>query len=116
MITPRQLRMARAALDLSLRDLAAALNLSAMALSRYENGDLGVMSVQTVLALGDFFTVRGVFFGPRDGVCVGHNVFHSERWLGLACYQMLKEAGISPTSRELLDAYARATLGVEEEP
>ena len=114
MITPRQLRMARAALDLSLRDLGAALDLSAMALSRYENGDLSVMSIQTVLEIGAFFGAHGVYFGPRDGVCVGQNVFASERWLGLACYQLLKDNGISPSSRELLDAYQRATLGVEE--
>jgi transcriptional regulator with XRE-family HTH domain len=115
MLTPRQLRMARAALDLSLHRLGQCVGKSDMALSRYENGDLSAMSVQTVLEIEAFFTTAGVYFGPKDGVCYGQNVFHQERWLGLACYQMLKEAGIAPSSRDLLDAYDRA-MGQEEIP
>jgi transcriptional regulator with XRE-family HTH domain len=99
--------MARAALHLSLRELAARLDLSAMALSRYENTDTSAISVQTMQRIAAFFTAQGVFFGPKDGVCIGVDVFHSERWLGLACYQLLVEAGVTPTSRALLEAYAR---------
>lgn len=108
MISPCQLRMARAALHVPLRTLAASLGLSAMALSRYEHGDCAVISVATVLDIEAFFVAEGIFFGPKNGVCVGTNVFQSERWLGLACYQMLKDAGISPNSRQLLDAYDRS--------
>ena len=108
MLTPCQLRMARAALHVSLRTLGASLGLSGMALSRYENGDCSAISVATALDIEAFFVAQGIFFGPKDGVCVGTNIFQSERWLGLACYQMLKDHGISPTSRQLLDAYDRA--------
>jgi transcriptional regulator with XRE-family HTH domain len=111
MITPTQLRMARAALDLTTRDFGEHTGVSAMAISRYENGDTGVMSVETVRRLEDYCRDHHIFFGPKDGVCVGENVFATERWLGLACYQLLQEHGIQPSSRELLDAYTRSQGG-----
>jgi transcriptional regulator with XRE-family HTH domain len=111
MITPTQLRMARAALDLTTRTLGEKVGVSAMAVSRYENGDTGVMSVETMLHIEAFFHEHRVFFGPKDGICVGENVFASERWLGLACYHLLKEHGLQPSSRELLEAFERAQGG-----
>lgn len=107
MITPTQLRMARAALDLTTRALGEKVGVSAMAISRYEHGDLGVMGVDTIGHLEGFFREHRLFFGPKDGVCVGENVFASERWLGVACYQLLQEHGIQPSSRELLEAFQR---------
>ena len=114
MLTPIQLRMARAALALSTRALGEQLGVSAMALSRYENGDTAVMSVQTVQRLEVYFHEHRLFFGPKDGVCVGENVFASERWLGLACYQLLKDRGVQLSSRDLLEAYQRSAGKLEE--
>ncbi len=108
MITPTQLRMARAALDLTTRALGAKVGVSAMAISRYENGDTRVMSVETMVHVEAYFHEHRVFFGPKDGVCVGQNVFASERWLGLACYQLLKDHGIQPSGTDLLEAYQRS--------
>jgi len=108
MITPAQLRMARAALDLTTRQLGEAIGLSAMAVSRYERGDLSVMSVATAQRLAAWFTERRVFFGPADGVCLRQNAFAQERWLGLACYQLLRDHNILPSSSDLLTAYQRA--------
>ena len=108
MITPAQLRMARAALDLTTRQLGAVLGLSAQAISRYERGDRSVMSVDTAERVMAWFTAQHVFFGPADGVCLRQNVFAQERWWGLACYQLLKEHGILPSSSDLLTAYTRA--------
>ena len=112
MLTPTQLRMARAVLNLSLRALGASLGLSAMALSRYEQGDTTVLSVSTVARIQAYCQEWQVYFGPKDGVCVGTNVFLSERWLGLACYQLLQDHGIHPSSAELLEAEQRARAAV----
>jgi transcriptional regulator with XRE-family HTH domain len=106
-LTPTQLRMARAALRLTTRALAASVGLSAMAISRYEQGDTGVLSMATALRLTQWFKERRLYFGPKDGVCLGADVFASERWLGLACYELLREHGIPPSSADLLRAYAR---------
>jgi transcriptional regulator with XRE-family HTH domain len=108
MITPAQLRMARAALDLTTRQLGEAVGLSAMAVSRYERGDLSVISVATEQRLTVWFTEQRVFFGPADGVCLTQNAFAQERWLGMACYQLLRDHGILPSSTDLLTAYQRA--------
>jgi transcriptional regulator with XRE-family HTH domain len=102
-----QLRMARAALTLTTRQLGERVGLSAMAISRYEHGDTRVISVKTMQSLVTFFTTQRVFFGPKDGVCVGQDVFAGERWLGLACYRLLQDNGVHPTSRDLLEAFAR---------
>jgi transcriptional regulator with XRE-family HTH domain len=114
MLTPTQLRMARAALHLTTRDLGKRVQVSAMAVSRYENGDTGVMSVETVMRMERFFHEHRLYFGPKDGVCVGQNVFASERWLGLACYQLLKDKGIQPNSTDLLEAYHRSPGKLED--
>jgi hypothetical protein len=75
-----------------------------MAISRYEHGDTTVMSMATVTRLTAWFEAQRVYCGPRDGVCCGVNVFRSERWLGLACYQLLQDHGIQPSSADLLAA------------
>jgi transcriptional regulator with XRE-family HTH domain len=116
MITPLQLRMARAALALTTRELGTMVGVSAMAISRYERGDTGVMAVATIEKLTHYCHEQGVFFGPKDGVCYGENVFASERWLGVACYELLLEHHITPTSRDLLDAWHRAQQRAPEEP
>jgi len=107
-MSPTQLRMARAALALSARALGKAVGVSAMAISRYEHGDTAVMSMATVIRLTAWFEAQRVYCGPKDGVCCRANVFASERWLGLACYQLLLEHGIQPSSADLLAAGDRA--------
>jgi transcriptional regulator with XRE-family HTH domain len=107
-LSPRQLRMARAALDLSTRALGARVGLSAQTISRYERGHLGVLSLQTMERLVAFLTAQGVFFGPHDGVCLQEDAFADDCWFGLACYQILLDLGMHPSSRALLDAFKRA--------
>ncbi len=107
-MSPKQLRMARAALDLTTRALGQAVGVSAVAITRYEHGDTAVMSVATATHVAAWFEAQRVYFGPKDGVCLSANVFASERWLGLACYQLLQEHGIHPSSADLLAASDRA--------
>lgn len=103
-----QAHMARAALRLTTRALAREVGLSATAISRYERGDETALSVATAARLQNWFEQQRVFFGPKQGVCLGENVFYAERWFSLACYQLLQEASITPSSSELLAAYQRA--------
>ncbi len=107
-LTPTQLRMARAACALSVRTLGACVGVSGMAISRYERGDTQVLSVATAARLRHYFETQGLYFGPHEGVCCAVNVFQSDRWIGIACYQLLQEAGQTPSSQDLLAAYARA--------
>ena len=102
-----QLRMARAALQLTMRQFGAAVGLSAMAIARYERGDRSVMSVETAERLATWLEEQGVFFGPADGVCLKKNTFADERFFGNACWQLLHEHRIFPSSRELIEAHTR---------
>jgi transcriptional regulator with XRE-family HTH domain len=114
-MTPVQARMARAALQLSLRDLAAALQVSAMALSRYEASGEGI-GASTAEALETFFRSKGVFCGPGNSVCAGQDVLVQERFIVIALNQLLREAGIQPSSGDIIAAYERARRSLPEEP
>ena len=110
-ISPAQMRMARAAMGLSLREMGPAFEVSAMAISRFERGDCGVMSVETLERIRVFFLTRRVFFGPADGVCLNQDVFSGERWLASALWQLLTEAGIKPSSSEIIAAGKARGMG-----
>lgn len=75
MVTGTQMRMARAALHLSTRDLSQHVGVSANAISRYERGDYGVLSAETVVRITAFFSQQDIFFGPAHGVSVGVDSF-----------------------------------------
>ncbi len=100
--------MARAALRLSSRQVGEILGVSHGAICRYERSDEDVISLRTVMKAKEFFESKGIFFGPKDGVCVGQDAFTGDRWFTTACLQLLKEAGITPSSTELLAAHRRA--------
>jgi transcriptional regulator with XRE-family HTH domain len=104
MITHYQFRMARAALGLTTRELGAELNLSAMAISRFERGNETVISVATAKHAEAWFRDHQVFFGPKDGVCLGENVFAQERRILWALYRILRLAGIESSSSEIIVA------------
>ncbi len=108
MITAIQLRMARAAKNMSLRELGKELNLSAVAISRYEQGDSTVIAVDRITQIKRYFESAGIYFGPKNSIAIGENIFLHEKWLGLACYQLLVEHAIAPSSKELLEAVQRA--------
>ncbi len=66
-ITPLQARLARAALNLSLRDLADLTGLSRNTITRFELGQGAVHSANTA-RLQDVFEQRGVVFIAADEV------------------------------------------------
>ncbi len=107
-ITPTQMRMARAALNINMRDTAKAVKVSHNAIARYERGDETCMSVATVNRIAAWFIKQRVFFGPKDLVCVGSDSFYQERWMATACYQLMKEAKLAPGSTDLIAAYKRS--------
>lgn len=107
-ITPDQMRMARAALRLSTRAFGQALGLSAVAVSRYERGDESAISVATARRIAEWFEKQRVFFGPKDGVCIGEDVFSQDRWYTRGLFQLLKERDAIPSSTELIAACKRA--------
>lgn len=107
-MTPEQLRMARAYLQLTTRQLGEKLQVSAMAISRFERGDETVLSVATANNMEKWFADQRIYFGPKDGVCIGSNVFASDRWYSTALFKLLDEAGIHPSSTDLIEAGKRA--------
>jgi transcriptional regulator with XRE-family HTH domain len=106
MMSPESMRMARAALQMSLRDLGSELGVSANALSRYERGDENVISAATVIRAQAFFNERQIYFGPANGVCIGQDVFAQSRWSRAAMSAILHQHGIYPSSSELIAAYS----------
>ncbi len=106
-MTPEQLRMGRAALKMTTRELAAAVGLSHTAIANFERGDESTMSVATAKRLESWFIDRRVFFGPKHGVCLDSDVFATERWYSTALFKLLDEAGINPSSSELIAAGRR---------
>ena len=90
------------------REFAAEVGLSHTAIANFERGDESVMSVATAKKAGGVVSCRRVFFGPRHGVCLDSDVFASERWYSTALFKMLDEAGIHPSSSDLIAAGRRA--------
>lgn len=101
--------MARAVLDLTTRELGKELGISAMAISRFESGDENVISLATARKAESWFRERRVFFGPKHGVCLDQDVFAQERWFSTACFKLLEEAGITPSSADLIAVHKRDT-------
>lgn len=101
------MRMARAAMKLTTREAGEALGLSAMAVSRYEKGDESVISVATAKRITEWFEGNRIFFGPKDGVCIGQDVFREARWWSSALFQLLRENNIKPSSADVIAAYRR---------
>lgn len=66
-MTPLQARLARAALSLSLRDLAEATGLSRNTITRFELGQ-GTVHAANLARLQDVFEQRGVVFVPADDI------------------------------------------------
>lgn len=108
MITPAQLRMARAAIDCSLGRLAIVVNIHEQQLYDYEHGNQDALSLGEVSRLRLYFTAHRIFFGPHHSISLNEDVYENERWLSIALIQLLKEWGRTPSSKELLNAYERA--------
>lgn len=70
MITATQCRMARAALQLGVRDLASLAGVSAMTVTRFENGHSGG-APETLDAIQTALEAAGVEFIPGNGGGVG---------------------------------------------
>jgi len=70
-LTPTQLRMAIAATQISLRDLADSTGLHAPQISRIQRGNAKGAAIDTMRRLELFFTERGFEFRQYNGsVCV----------------------------------------------
>lgn len=107
-MTPVQARMCRAAMAISLRDLAKVMGVSAQALGRYEHGDdsIGALTAQR---LEQYYREQRIYCGPGQSVSVDQDALAQERFLVIAYVQLLHEAGVHPTSGDLLSAFERAT-------
>lgn len=100
-----QSRMARAAIGLNMRDAACAIGKSHQTVKLFEDGSPKI-TIGVQHALEELYRKNYCYFGPKHGVCYRGNGFERDLWLGL--YQLLKENGISPSSKEMLEASARA--------
>lgn len=103
-LTPAQMRMARAALGMTLRQLGKAVKVDPNAISRYETGASKMISYRSMEKLALFFRSKRIYFGPNHGVCVGQDTFAAERWFSTALYRILAENGINPSTDELIKA------------
>lgn len=70
MITGDQIRMARAALKIGVRELAELANVAPMTVSRLENGQSGGQS-ETLSRIKAAFEQAGVIFVPENGAGPG---------------------------------------------
>lgn len=113
-MTPEQYRMARAALYLSVLDVGEKVGLSHSELADFECDKNHPLSDDAMAKLESWFNSRQVFFGPRHGVCLGQDVFEAERKQSLALFQLLNEAGITPSSADLIAAGRRAAATAAE--
>ena len=95
--------MARAALGWSAEKAADKISVTKQALASYEREERK-LSNEKVELLETIFIRERIYFGPCHGVCVGHNGFRTERWLADALYRLLTDAGIYPSSRDLIEA------------
>lgn len=107
-MTPEQYRMACAALRLSFLDVGEEVGLSRSDLADFARDEEHAISDEGLAKLESWFNSRQVFFGPRHGVCLGQDVFAAERKQSLALFQLLNEAGITPSSADLIAAGRRA--------
>jgi hypothetical protein len=83
LITPAQYRMARAALNVSLRDLSSEVGIAVTTLGKIDSGEV---SSKTLRKLRIYFQERGIFFARNEQNCPG--VFFVE-----------PEASITPTDK-----------------
>lgn len=65
MLTPAQVRMARAALQWTVEELSRAANVAAKTIHRYEHGEN--VTVETLLKLKDAFEKAGITWVPENG-------------------------------------------------
>lgn len=70
MITGAQIRMARAALKIGVRELAEAAGIAPMTVSRLENGQSGGHS-DTLVKIQKALEIAGVIFVPENGAGPG---------------------------------------------
>ena len=108
-MTPEQMRMARAALNWSLRDFGKMLDVSAAAISEWERGKEWKLSSETIDRAETIFNGQRVFFGPKNGVCMDQDVFKTDSFYAAGLFQLLVDAGHIPNSTELIAAGHRAT-------
>lgn len=76
MLTRKQVKMARAALDWSVRELAKRAGVTANTISRYENGSDALN--ETLMKLRRVFEAEGVVFIPENGGGAGVRMRHRE--------------------------------------
>lgn len=110
-ISGTQSRMARAALRMSMREVASEIGKSHQTIKLFEAGSQKI-TIQVQHALEDLYRSRYVYFGPKDGVSYRGNGFERDMWLGL--WQLLADAGIRPSSREIREAAMRAEINGNE--
>lgn len=106
-MTPVQARMARAALCLPAGEVAQRLQVSRMALWRFEHGEGGI-GQDTIDRLQGFYEARAVVFGPGHWTGTGPDVMQQTRLMVSGLWLILHEHGITPSSKDLIAAYQRA--------
>ena len=106
-MTRTQCRMARAACKLSLRDIAMHIGVSPQAIGRWESGK-ATISHATVCRIRAWFEAQRIFFGPSDSVSCDQHPLMQERYMVTALMQLLREKGIHPSSRDIINAFERS--------
>ena len=89
-MTPAQMRMARAALNIGVKTLAHDTGVSRGALSRFESSQR--TRLNSAEKVEQYFASRGIYFGPKDAVAVGVDIFASDRWLAGAMVDLLQQS------------------------
>ena len=82
-----------------MRELAEEIGCSHQAIKKFEDG----ANSQYAGAIQFYFESQRVFFGPRESVSVGENVFLQDRRMIYALNQILQRNGITPSSDEILE-------------
>ena len=100
-MTPVQCKMARAAANMSMTELSKRIGLSAMAISRYENNDYSVISVATLKRIEDYFNSIRIYFGQKNGVCVGSDIFAENKQVIDGMCKAIARHGIQFDSKDV---------------
>ncbi len=102
-----QFRMARAALKLSLRDVASRVGISHTMINRIESNDARV-SIDSLNKLVSFYGLEGARFGSHDSVSFYSKSEMDENiWIIGALFQLLRDNNLEPNSTALIDAAKR---------
>lgn len=103
MITPAQSRMARAALGISRG--AVSVLVPGMPRANFAEWEAGnsddALEKHWIEKIEQAYIKEGVFFGPRNGVCLEQDIWKQDRRLKIGLLKLLAEYGYQPGAGEI---------------